>query len=515
MHYRLLVVLSFISCSLFSQKNANTYVNFINPQSARTHLEYLAGEDLEGREAGQVGQKKAAVYLSQQFNSFGIPPVNGNYYQRFPLREIDPTQVNLTIGGTSYSFMKEFLHNADFNDTSFKDAPIIFIGYGIEEEDFDEYENLNVNGKVVIIRDGEPKNKKGIYTVSGTEEKSKWSKRKTKIQLAVEKGAKAIIVISPTVGMYRTTYKHYFSKSKMKLKSDEYGQQIPVLSFDEDLADDLLKSGGVKKGYYKTYQKIDKKGKVRSQDLSLKCSFSSSMINDKVTSENVLGYVEGSDLKDELVIVTAHYDHIGKHDGHTFYGADDDGSGTTALILMAQAFAKAKEKGDGPRRSILFMPVSAEEKGLLGSRYYSENPIFPLKNTVADLNIDMIGRIDKAHEGNPNYVYIIGSDFLSTELHNINENQNKLHTNLELDYTYNSTDDPNNYYRRSDHYNFAKHGIPVIFYFNGTHEDYHQPTDTVDKIDFNKLSKITRLVYYTAWELANKNERPVVDGNVK
>lgn len=515
MQFNIFLLLTTISCALFGQKSPNTYVNYISPQSARTHLEYLAGEDLEGREAGQVGQKKAAVYLSQQFNSFGIPPVNGSYYQRFPLREIDPTKVSLTIGEQSYKFMDQFLHNADFNDTSFSNAEMIFVGYGIETENFNEYADLDVKGKVVVLKDGEPINKKGIFTVSGTTEKSKWSKRRNKVQLAEEKGAIAVLVISLSVGMYKTAYKHYFSKTKMKLKSDEYAQKIPVLAFDENIADQLFKSAGVKKGYFKTYQKINKKGKPRSQKLTLKCDYSSSMIDNSITSENVLGYIEGTDLKDELLIVTAHYDHIGKHDGHTFYGADDDGSGTTALILMAEAFAKAKEKGDGPRRSILFMPVSAEEKGLLGSRYYSENPIFPLENTITDLNIDMIGRIDEAHEGNPNYVYIIGSDFLSTELHNINENQNKLHTNLELDYTYNSTDDPNNYYRRSDHYNFAKHGIPVIFYFNGTHEDYHQPTDTVDKIDFKKLSKITRLVYYTAWELANKNEKPVVDGNTK
>jgi Zn-dependent M28 family amino/carboxypeptidase len=239
------------------------------------------------------------------------------------------------------------------------------------------------------------------------------------------------------------------------------------------------------------------------------------MINNDMTSENVLGFVEGSDLKDEILIVTAHYDHLGKVGDVIFYGADDDGSGTTALLMMAEAFSKAKEKGEGPRRSILFMPVSAEEKGLLGSKFYSENPLFPLENTVANLNIDMIGRIDEPHEGNPDYVYIIGSDFLSTDLHAINETQNKLHTKLELDYTFNSIDDPNNFYRRSDHYNFAKNGIPVIFYFNGVHEDYHQPSDTVDKINFNKLSKITRLIYYTSWDIANRDKRPVVDGAVE
>jgi Zn-dependent M28 family amino/carboxypeptidase len=191
---------------------------------------------------------------------------------------------------------------------------------------------------------------------------------------------------------------------------------VPLLFISETKADFLLRKGGVPNGIYKIMSKISKKGKPWSREINLKIGVHSNMVNDKITSENVLGFVEGTDKKEEVVIVTAHYDHIGKHDGHIFNGADDDGSGTTALLMMAEAFSKAKSEGFGPRRSILFMPVSAEEKGLLGSRYYSENPIIPLENTVADLNIDMIGRIDEVHhdrEGipNPNYVYIIGSDF--------------------------------------------------------------------------------------------------------
>ena len=153
------------------------------------------------------------------------------------------------------------------------------------------------------------------------------------------------------------------------------------------------------------------------------------------------------------------------------------------------------------------MPVAGEEKGLLGSKYYTENPVYPLENTVADLNIDMIGRLDEKHADNPNYVYLIGSDKLSNELHRISEEANSTYTNLELDYTYNDPNDPNRFYYRSDHYNFAKKNIPIIFYFNGTHEDYHKATDTVDKIDFEKMEKITRLVFYTCWELVNREER--------
>jgi len=232
--------------------------------------------------------------------------------------------------------------------------------------------------------------------------------------------------------------------------------------------------------------------------------------NKWIKGENVLAYIEGTDLKDELIIITAHYDHLGKHEEKTFNGADDDGSGTVAAMEIAEAFMLAKKEGNGPRRSILVMCVSGEEKGLLGSKYYTDNPIYPLENTVANLNIDMIGRVDDWHE-NGDYIYLIGADRLSQELHDISEQINEEFVGLELDYTFNEEDDPNRYYYRSDHYNFAKNNIPVIFYFNGVHEDYHKVTDTVEKIDFEKIQTITRLVFLTAWELANREERIVVD----
>ena len=228
--------------------------------------------------------------------------------------------------------------------------------------------------------------------------------------------------------------------------------------------------------------------------------------NKHIKGENVLGFIEGTDLKEEIVIITAHYDHLGKHEEKIYNGADDDGSGTVAAMEIAEAFMIAKKEGNGPRRSVLIMTVSGEEKGLLGSAFYADNPIYPLENTVANLNIDMIGRIDDWHE-NGDYVYLIGADMLSQELHDISEQINKEYIGLDLDYRFNAEDDPNRYYYRSDHYNFAKNNIPVIFYFNGVHEDYHKVTDKVEKIDFNKIQTITRLVFLTAWELANRNER--------
>ena len=228
-------------------------------------------------------------------------------------------------------------------------------------------------------------------------------------------------------------------------------------------------------------------------------------------SENVVAFIEGSEKPEEIIVISAHYDHLGMTDEDIFNGADDDGSGTVAIMKIAEAFQKAVEKGNGPKRSILFLHVTGEEKGLLGSKFYVNYPIFPLANTVANLNIDMIGRIDEAHTDTPDFVYLIGSDKLSTELHTISEEINTKFTNLFLDYTYNDENDPNRFYYRSDHYNFAKNNIPIIFYFNGTHDDYHRPSDTPDKINYEVLAKRTQLVFFTAWELANRAERVVVD----
>ncbi len=232
-------------------------------------------------------------------------------------------------------------------------------------------------------------------------------------------------------------------------------------------------------------------------------------------SENVLGFLEGTDKKDEVLVITAHYDHIGKKpsgEGDLINnGADDDGSGTVSVLQIAKAFAQAKKDGKGPRRSILFMTVTGEEKGLLGSEWYSEHPVFPLDKTVVDLNIDMVGRRDPQHKESAPYVYVIGSDKLSTELHNINEAANKTYTNLIFDYTYNDQNHPDRLYYRSDHWNFAKKNIPIIFYFDGIHEDYHQPSDEVSKIEFDLLQKRAQIVFYTAWEIANREQRIMPD----
>nr|WP_297306355.1 M28 family metallopeptidase [uncultured Flavobacterium sp.] len=224
-------------------------------------------------------------------------------------------------------------------------------------------------------------------------------------------------------------------------------------------------------------------------------------------SENVVAFIEGTEFPNEYIIISAHYDHIGMANGEIYNGADDDASGTSAVMEIARLFQKAKLAGNGPKRTLVFLHCTGEEYGLFGSKYYVNHPLFPLDQTVCNLNIDMIGRTDKKYKKADNYLYLVGSDKISSELHNLSENMNEQYAQLILDYELNAENHPEQIFYRSDHYNFAKKNIPVIFYYSGTHEDYHQPTDTFDKIEFDKMRNRIKLIFATAWQIANQPNR--------
>ena len=352
---------------------------------------------------------------------------------------------------------------------------------------------------------GEPVNADGTFVISGTEESSKWGGARqgtsAKIKAAKEHKAKGVFFY---VGDMFPRYKMQLSFMKKNSRVGLKSKETPFFYYliNEKLATSMHPNIAT-----------DSKPSIITVNASLT---NKDQVND-VNSENVVAFIKGVEKPEEYVIISAHLDHIGFQNGEVCNGADDDGSGTVAILEIAEAFKQAEKDGNGPKRSVVFLHVTGEEKGLLGSRYYTDvNPIFPLENTVSNLNIDMIGRIDpKRTVGDRNYVYLIGSDKLSTELHNISEEVNKKYANVELDYTYNGENDPNRYYYRSDHYNFAKNDIPVIFYFNGTHDDYHRPSDTPDKINYDLLTNRARLIFYTAWELANREERITVDKPTK
>lgn len=494
---------------------AQKFGKTITPEDAREHLSVLASDEYQGRNTGEKGGHMAAEYIAAHFKKLGLEgPVDGSYYQKVDLvRQHINTKI-FAVNGRVLYFLKDFLFFPDLQKLELDATALVFAGYGIEDEQYNDYQDLDVEGKVVMILPGEPFGPDSNSYVTGTREFSDWTRnQEKKLELLKEKGAAAILMVTKSVETYAKNYRNYFAGSSMKLRSDlENPEEKPALLYvSPAAADSLLASGDL--SLRALQQKIASTGQPASDQFRISLHFQIDRRSEPVDASNVLGYLEGSDpeLKNELVVLTAHYDHEGIIDGKVYNGADDDGSGTTAVLEMAEAFATAAKAGKGPRRSILFMTVTGEEKGLLGSRYYSDHPVFPLENTITNLNIDMIGRVDSIHSGNPEYVYIIGSDKLSTELHAINEKANATYTKLELDYTYNDPDDPNRFYYRSDHYNFAKHGIPIIFYFNGVHEDYHKHTDDVEKINFDALSQRARLVFHTAWILANRDKRPVVD----
>lgn len=499
---------------LFAQQKdttANRYSQLVTASGMSKNLHVLASDEYEGRETGKKGQKMAADYIAAQFKAAGIPPYKQDtYFQHYPLNVILPAPAEVSLNGKKFTGNKDYYNFPGQSEQIISADNVLFMGYGIEEQSYNDYANQNVSGRVVMIMSGEPFSKDSVSYVNGKKSASLWSSYyKLKQEKAREKGAHALLVVVDDIQLGLKNNKHRLESPSMKLELGK--KEMPIIYISEEMANQILKKqniSGIKK-------KIAENGKPFSKSVKTKLEIGIKNTVQKIEAENVLGYVEGGDLKEELIVITAHYDHLGKEGEVVFNGADDDGSGTVAVIELAKAFAKAKSEGKGPRRSMLFMAVSGEEKGLLGSSYYVDHPEFPLKNTVCDLNIDMIGRLDEKHAGNPNYVYLIGSDKLSSQLHAISETANKTYTNLELDYTYNDEKDRNRFYYRSDHYNFAKNGIPVIFYFNGVHADYHKETDEVQKIDFDKMQNITRLVFFTAWELANRDERIIVDSHKK
>ncbi len=467
------------------------YAETITESDLKNYISILASDALEGRNTGSRGQKMAAAFIREHFKDNNLLPIvqtgeDSLYFQKLALYRNYLGEVYIENQSKKFQHLNELVYIGNAAINLPQESSLQFVGEG-EEKD---YQNLDVDGSMVA------------FYASNADE------RQRKIRIARELGAYGFVIINSDdtdeFKAYVDRNAQYFEAVSITRQPNDPGNNILFLTNAETVADLL----GI--DLEKVSQAVNKAGrntknpykKMRS-NITLKVE----KISEKFETENVLGLVEGTDKKDELIVITAHYDHVGKAGENIYNGADDDASGTAAVMELAQAFSIAKKAGHSPRRSLLFMTVTGEEKGLLGSEYYSNNPEWPLEQTIANLNIDMIGRVDPEHEENSDYVYIIGADRLSKDLHLINEQVNMLYTRLKLDYRYNAPDDPNRFYYRSDHYNFAKHNIPIVFYFNGTHEDYHQPTDTIDKIRFDLLKKRGDLVFYCAWELANREER--------
>ena len=495
---------------------------YITQESLRRDLAVLASDEYEGRETGTKGQQLAAAYISKQFAADSLQaPVAANaanpYLQTFSLaRSAWQPGGTLTVGGKAYEWLKDFYA---FGRSPFGAATAVqpvFVGYGIEQGDYSDYQGLDVQGKDLLMLLGEPLTADGKSVLSPDGSPTKWAVDfRAKAALAAQKGARSVFFITQEPA-------DKFEKATARLAprvmqptiafADQPGGRAPAFFVSPALGLKLLRTSAAAVQQYAAATAAARKpvaGKFRP----VKFSISAPQASSAVTTENVLGFLPGTDLKAEILVVSAHYDHLGIIGGEVYNGADDDGSGTVGMLSIARAFARASRSGHAPRRSILFLANTGEEKGLLGSEYYTDHPVFPLASTVTDLNIDMIGRTDAAHAGQPDYVYVIGSDKLSSQLHAALLEANRTHGNLALDFRFNDPADPNRFYYRSDHYNFAKKGIPVAFFFNGVHPDYHQASDEISKIEFDKLEARARLVFFLAWDLANRDARVVVDSN--
>ncbi len=496
---------------LILQKTTQSYyANNINKINLKNHIELLASESFEGRKVGEKGQKMAGLYIQDFFIKNELEPavpteVGKRYSQEF---EIERNRISSVIikkieekKEPFYKNKKDFLANPLTYLHNENELNIVLTGYSI-------LPNEQIRGRgVALFLDTD--NREFIFYSN-----QDWNEKTEKqVLLAQKAGAKAVFFILPNADNFKINAKRlqkskYLNREFYTLKTKK---SIPVYFLSMQTAAQLFDYSQLE------WQQIEEQ--FRAKKIPSKLPYSSISIEIKkenletIKTENIIGFVEGTNLKNEVIIISAHYDHLGKTNEQTNYfaGADDNASGVAALMELAKVFALAKKEGFAPKRSILFLATTAEEIGMLGSSYYADiAPIFPISNTITNLNIDMIGREYnlKNKYPNNNYVSIVGSDWLSPLLHQTHQQANERFTKLNLDYTYNSKSHPENFFYRSDQYSFAKYDIPIIFYTSPDHNDYHKISDTAEKIDYQRVEKITKLIFHTTWQLANQEKSP-------
>ncbi|MEK6407247.1 MAG: M28 family peptidase [Acidobacteriota bacterium] len=489
----------------------------ITARDLKRHLSFLASGELGGRYTFSPSNLIAARYLASQLESYGYHGAarDGSFFQRVPLsyRNVDLAGSRLTLieGGARREFIYADSFVAEAPTNTNVSGELVFVGYGVSSprNSYDDYAGLRVKGRIVVMASGlsEPLRKLslnedelaqpaalahgaiGLIKIPDAQRLLTWD------QLKVEFGGQQQLGLPP--------------------RTATSGKVLPEITAGPELIKAIAKAMGKESSEVITPgSKLKPAELAASAEIKLRVA-----VKDAPPAQNVAGVLEGADskLKDEYVVFSAHYDHLPTSDkGEVYHGADDDGSGTVSVLEIAEAFAV----GPRPRRSILIVFHTGEELGLFGSEYNTDyEPVVPLRKLVANFNIDMVGRSRPEGDDDPrdarltdkDSIYIIGADKLSTELNRLNEETNSDTARLRFDYTYNDEKHPERFYYRSDHYNYAKHGIPIIFYFTGVHRDYHRPSDVVEKIDFEKMERIDRMIFATGWRVANLDHRLVVD----
>jgi hypothetical protein len=498
---------------------------WIKAEELKHYLEFIASDELEGRDTPSRGLDIAAKFIAFNLARFGIKPAgdSGTYFQKISMRRenLDIEKTTASLNSRTFTFGEDFIAHP-FSGTA--SGTMVYVGHGwvAKSKGINSYQGVDVRGKIMIVSGmGRPFNI-NLDDIKGKEGED-WD---SPTSYGLRNGAKGLIIVPGFQQLASWDHFRRLSPERGQAEVEAFSvsnnQQLPTIIPSIPMLNLIFRAER------RTAAEIFNSNIVGNVtpafDLAADKTINFNIVMSKTSlkTQNIIGVLEGSDpiLKNEYVAVGSHYDHVGLglpvRGDNLYNGADDDGSGTVAMIAMAEAFARSNPR---PKRSILFIWHAAEEKGLWGSRYFTQFPTVPLDKIIAQLNIDMIGRSKRAGDTNPqnaeltgnNEIYVIGSKMMSTELGELSEEVNRSFFNMAFNYRYDDPQDPNRFFFRSDHFNYAQKGIPIIFYFDGVHEDYHQPSDTFDKIDFQKLEKVTKLIYATARTLANRSKRPQVD----
>ena len=503
----------------------------ITASQLSSYLHFVASDAMGGRDTPSQGLDITAEFIKMNLQKWGFKGAgdNGSFFQKIALvREaIDPAATAVGIGEQPFTYGADIVR-ASGNATGGLSAPVVFVGNGwmVKSKNLNPYANVDVKGKfVAAYSDGQPSNRTPLPMPAGLTQADLTGTRGTDwadpVSYAQANGALGVIILpSKFLRDNWSQATQNFTRSRLvvdKLRRQNTGQQPPVNVFvaSQKFTNALFagEKGDPLAGATTPFALSP--GKIVSFNIVSK--------GETQWTQNVVAVWEGSDpvLKNEMVAIGAHYDHVGTNlnapgDDKIWNGADDDGSGTVAVLGIAEALAAAKER---PKRSVLFVWHCGEEKGLWGSDYFNKFPTVDIKSVIAQLNIDMIGRSKKEGDTNPknkdltgpNAIYVIGSEMMSSTLGAITKETNSSYLNLTYDYRYDDPKDTNRFFFRSDHFHYAQNGIPITFWFDGVHEDYHQPGDSPDKIDYQKMEKVARTIFLTMWELTDLKERPKID----
>lgn len=494
-------------------------VEAITAAQLRDYLYFVASDEMEGRDTPSRGLDLTAKFIALNLSRWGFKPAGdgGTFFQKIPLQsqKLMVAETEASLNGQKLALGTDFIARPINGSAS---GSLVFVGHGLKlkSKSIDPYQGIDVRDKLMVVIEGMPKGvgRNDLRGKAGVD-------YETAESYARQNGAKGIVTIPTfTLRFWDRIHQQSISANRATLGTATPAT-IPTIVASEKILQQLFAGEKVD---YETLKKQIADGQVgASFDLTAakQFNFRVKASTDPLSTQNVVAVLEGSDptLRSEYVAVGAHYDHVGvgnpdQNGDKIFNGADDDGSGTVAVLAIAEALAR----GPKPKRSVILIWHTGEEKGLWGSEWFVEHPTVPLNQIVAQLNIDMIGRSRKADDTDarnanltgPNEIYVIGSKMMSSDLGALSEKVNQSYLKLQFNYKYDDPNDTERFFFRSDHYNYAKKGIPIIFYFDGVHADYHRQSDHPDKIDYEKMEKVTRTVFASLWKLAS-GPRPKVD----